>query len=270
MALLRGGAGRASGRHPRLLTGRRLGEHEGHEEMNRAERLEASGRAEAAEAGAPMIGEEGGRARGRGPRPAPVASRPEPVTRRGGRRPTGRRPGDSATRDAILDAAARVRRARLRRRHHPRHRLPRGGRPCPRHHYFGSKEALFVEALKLPCRRQKCCPRHAPADPASSASTSCRRSSSLGAAGDAAASWPCCARRSPTSAAMGMIRDLLVRRFRAAHRGAGRARRRLRATLVGSQFIGLSLMRYVGRVEPLASAVVDASWPPSGPRCSAT
>ena len=29
----------------------------------------------------------------------------------------------------------------------------------------------------------------------------------------------------------------------------------LRATLVGSQFIGLALMRYVGRVEPLASAM---------------
>ncbi len=40
---------------PALLTGRRLGEHEGHHEMSRAERLEAAGRAEAAEAGAPLI-----------------------------------------------------------------------------------------------------------------------------------------------------------------------------------------------------------------------
>jgi hypothetical protein len=30
----------------------------------------------------------------------------------------------------------------------------------------------------------------------------------------------------------------------------------LRATLAGSQFIGLALIRYVGRVEPLASADV--------------
>ena len=42
---------------PALMTGRRLGEHEGHEEMSRAERLEAIGRAEAAEAGAPMSDE---------------------------------------------------------------------------------------------------------------------------------------------------------------------------------------------------------------------
>ena len=31
----------------------------------------------------------------------------------------------------------------------------------------------------------------------------------------------------------------------------------LRATLVGSQFIGLAIMRYIGHIEPLASASVD-------------
>ncbi len=38
---------------PALLTGRRLGEHEGHDEMTRAERAESAGRAAAAEADAP-------------------------------------------------------------------------------------------------------------------------------------------------------------------------------------------------------------------------
>ncbi len=42
---------------PALLTGKRLGEHAGHEDMTRAERLEAVGRAEADEAGAPMMDE---------------------------------------------------------------------------------------------------------------------------------------------------------------------------------------------------------------------
>ena len=42
---------------PALLTGRRLGEHEGHEDMTRSERLEAAGRDELAEAGVPMIDE---------------------------------------------------------------------------------------------------------------------------------------------------------------------------------------------------------------------
>ncbi len=41
---------------PALFTGRRLGEHEGHEKT-RAERVEATGRAEAAEAGAPIMDE---------------------------------------------------------------------------------------------------------------------------------------------------------------------------------------------------------------------
>ncbi len=31
----------------------------------------------------------------------------------------------------------------------------------------------------------------------------------------------------------------------------------LRATLVGSQLLGLAVMRYVGRIEPLASASID-------------
>ena len=42
---------------PALFTGKRLGEHEGHEDMTRAERLEAIGRAEADEAGAPLMDE---------------------------------------------------------------------------------------------------------------------------------------------------------------------------------------------------------------------
>jgi EmrB/QacA subfamily drug resistance transporter len=45
---------------PALLTGRRLGEHAGHHEMTRGERAAALGRAEAAEAGEPMIAAESG------------------------------------------------------------------------------------------------------------------------------------------------------------------------------------------------------------------
>ena len=41
---------------PALFTGRRLGEHEGHEEMTRDERLKAAGEAEAADAGVPLTG----------------------------------------------------------------------------------------------------------------------------------------------------------------------------------------------------------------------
>jgi hypothetical protein len=44
---------------PALLTGRRLGEHEGHHEMTRAERLKATARAEATSAGLPLEEDEG-------------------------------------------------------------------------------------------------------------------------------------------------------------------------------------------------------------------
>jgi hypothetical protein len=43
---------------PALLTGRRLGEHEGHQEMTRGERLAAAGRAEADQAGEPLTDAE--------------------------------------------------------------------------------------------------------------------------------------------------------------------------------------------------------------------
>ena len=58
--------------------------------------------------------------------------------------------------------------------------------------------------------------------------------------------------------AMGMIRDLLVREvFGPITQTLGVPDAQLRATLVGSQFIGLAIMRFVGRIEPLASASVD-------------
>ena len=57
-------------------------------------------------------------------------------------------------------------------------------------------------------------------------------------------------------AAMGMIRDLLVREvFGPITAALGVPDAQLRATLVGSQFIGLAVMRYIGRIEPLASAL---------------
>ena len=59
-------------------------------------------------------------------------------------------------------------------------------------------------------------------------------------------------------AAMGMMRDLLVREvFGPITEALGVPDAQLRATLVGSQFIGLSIMRYIGHIEPLASASVD-------------
>ena len=57
--------------------------------------------------------------------------------------------------------------------------------------------------------------------------------------------------------AAGLVRRLLVKEvFGPLAVALGVPDAELRATLAGSQFIGLALMRYVGRVEPLASTDV--------------
>jgi hypothetical protein len=53
-------------------------------------------------------------------------------------------------------------------------------------------------------------------------------------------------------------RDLLVREvFGPITQALGVPDAQLRATLVGSQFVGLAIMRFIARLEPLASASVD-------------
>jgi Tetracyclin repressor-like, C-terminal domain len=59
-------------------------------------------------------------------------------------------------------------------------------------------------------------------------------------------------------AAMTMMRDFLTREvFEPITEALGVSDARLRATLVGSQFVGLAMMRYMVCLEPLASASID-------------
>ena len=58
--------------------------------------------------------------------------------------------------------------------------------------------------------------------------------------------------------AMALVREYLGRRvFGPITQALGAPDAELRATLIGSQFIGLAMMRYIARIEPLASASVD-------------
>jgi hypothetical protein len=58
--------------------------------------------------------------------------------------------------------------------------------------------------------------------------------------------------------AMDMIRELLAREvFGPITQTLGVPDAQLRATLVASQLVGLAIIRFVGRLEPLASASVD-------------
>jgi AcrR family transcriptional regulator len=209
------------------------------------------------------------------PRPGPVAEptgQPagEPVAAPAGHRPahTGRRPGESGTRDCILAAArfefaeggydgATIRGIAAR----------AGVDPALVHHYFGAKEQLFERALELPISPATLLPGLLADD---------RERIGEHVVTGFLTVWEDPANR-PIFMAMlrsivsneqaaELVRRLLVKEvFGPLAAALGVPDAELRATLAGSQFIGLALMRYVGRVEPLASADLDTVAAAVGP-----
>jgi AcrR family transcriptional regulator len=172
----------------------------------------------------------------------------------------GRRPGASTTRDDILTAARDLFAAHGYQRATLRAIAARAGTdPSLPLHYFGSKERLFAAAMKLPVSPSEVLPALRELPPGRVGDEIVRRFLS---AWDDAAQRP---------VLVGLLRSGLadersaatVRRF-ITHQALGPVARTLgpddgplRATLVGSQLVGLALLRYVARVEPLASAPVD-------------
>jgi len=175
-------------------------------------------------------------------------------------RGAGRRPGESGTREAILDAA----RAAFAEAGYDRATL-RGIAataavdPALVLHYFGSKEGLFEAALELPVRPADVFARAAAAGPDQLGATIVRSFLEAWEPPETRVRLLAMLRSAMTNeTAMGMIRDLLVREvFGPVTQTLGAPDARLRATLVGSQVVGLAILRFVGRVEPLASASVD-------------
>jgi AcrR family transcriptional regulator len=190
----------------------------------------------------------------------PSAARPAPHT--------GRRPGESGTRDAILAAArlefseaaydgATIRGIAAR----------AGVDPALVHHFFGTKEQLFEAAVQPPISPANLLPALLAGDRKHIGEQVARRVLTI---------WeeP---RNRPIFMAMlrsvisneqaaDLVRRLLVKEvFAPIATALGAPDAELRATLAGSQFIGLALMRYVGRVEPLASADVETVVAAVGP-----
>ena len=175
-------------------------------------------------------------------------------------RRTGRRAGAADTRGEILAAARHVFGEQGFDGTTVRAVAARAGvDPALVHHYFGSKQALFRAAMELPIdfnaliERVMSGPREAIGerlvrqslelweDPAT-------RSLLLGIV------------RSATTdpVAAGMLRGLLTRGpILALTRASGQPDAALRATLAGSQIVGLAMARYVIGVEPLASVSAD-------------
>jgi AcrR family transcriptional regulator len=169
---------------------------------------------------------------------------------------TGRRPGLSGTREAILDAARRAfaeqgyQRATIR----DVARLA-GVDPALVHHYFGTKQDLFVAAVRLPVNPVEQLTAVLATEPDQVGQRLVETFLSI---------WDHAADKSPLLAlirsavadeqAAALLREFITEEVLGPlARRVGSPDAQLRATLAGSQLIGLAMARYIIRVEPLAS-----------------
>jgi len=177
-----------------------------------------------------------------------------------GGRGAGRRPGESGTRAAILEAA----RAAFAESGYDRATI-RGIAavaavdPALVLHYFGSKEGLFEAALELPVRPADVFARGAAAGPEGLGATIVRTFLEAWEPPETRVRMLAMLRSAMTNeTAMGKTRDLLAREvFGPITATLGVPDAPLRAELVGAQFVGLAILRFVGRIEPIASASID-------------
>jgi AcrR family transcriptional regulator len=171
---------------------------------------------------------------------------------------TGRRPGKQDTREAILAAARDAFAGRGYDAASIRHIAAAAGvDPALVHHYFGTKEQLFVAALEVPIDPSTIVPLVLAGGRDGVGERLVRTLLSVwdSAAGGAAAAFV----RSAVSNELiaKMMREFIVNRIlRRAEKDLGLdpAEGPLRANLVATQMAGLIMIRYIVKVEPLASA----------------
>ena len=174
---------------------------------------------------------------------------------------TGRRPGDSGTRDAILDAArdtfadkgfaaASVRAIATR----------AGVDAALVHHYFGTKTDLFGAAMELPFDPAAVVPALLEPGIDGLGERIVRFFLGVWAQPVPRARIQAVLRSALTEeAGAALLRDFVTTEVLGRVAAAlGTPDAELRAALVGSQLVGLGVLRYIVRVEPLASADTDA------------
>jgi AcrR family transcriptional regulator len=173
---------------------------------------------------------------------------------------TGRRPGESGTRAAILDAARQefggvgFDRATIR-----GIAALAGVDPALVHHYFGSKNALFDAALQVPVSADEIVPRVLTGDPDRIGERAVRTMLALWEDEQRQTVFRAMIRSAASNEqAAAMIRKIITRQIIGpiAH-ALAMPDAELRASLVGSQIIGLMMVRFITRIEPLASATAD-------------
>ncbi|MGN9775683.1 TetR/AcrR family transcriptional regulator [Micromonospora sp. H33] len=185
------------------------------------------------------------------------------------RRRTGRRPGNPDTREAILVAA----RAAFAERGFDAASIRSIAAaaqvdPALVHHYFGSKDQLFLTAMEAPVDPRELLPKVLAGDRAGIGERLVRTflgvwDSPAGAAGVALL-------RSAVSNewTARLLREFLttqVLRRVLDHLDVDPAELPLRGSLVASQLVGLGMMRHVIRLEPVASAAPEALVAAVGP-----
>jgi AcrR family transcriptional regulator len=181
---------------------------------------------------------------------------------------SGRRPGESGARTDIL-AAARALFGKLgfERTTIRAVALRAGVDPALVHHYFGTKEGLFENAIELPVTPARFLPTILSGDPAGVGDRAVRAFLAVWEEADAQPVYQALIRAAVTNEqAAAAVRNYVTRQVIGPITEALHVDRpQLRATLVGSQFIGLVMARYILRLEPLAGADVETVVAAVGP-----
>jgi AcrR family transcriptional regulator len=175
-------------------------------------------------------------------------------------RRSGRRAGGADTRGQILDAARQVFGEQGFENASVRKVAGRAGvDPALVHHYFGTKQALFLAAMELPIDFNALVDRVMAGPRREMGARLVRQTLELWEDPGTRSLLMGIVRSATTDAvAAEMLRELLSRGpVLALTRAGGSPDAALRATLAGSQIVGLAMARYVIGVEPLASATND-------------
>lgn len=181
-------------------------------------------------------------------------------TRGGGRGRTGRRAGESGTRQAILEAA---------RRRFAEHGYDgatiraiardAGVDPALVHHFYGTKEKLFVVAMRFPVVPSEVLARVAGTGRERLGETLARTVLEIWESGETRAQSIALLRSAVVNErAAAMLRGFVTEAIvGAVARIAGEADAEYRACLVASQIVGLGMVRYLVGLEPIASAAAE-------------
>jgi AcrR family transcriptional regulator len=180
---------------------------------------------------------------------------------------SGRRPGTIKTREAILDAARQV-----------FHAEGYAGAtirgiaaeaevdPALVHHYFGNKRSLFVAAMKLPVDPHMIVEMILEADQAKLGESIVRLFLSIWDSTDTGPFIGLIRSAMSHDDAARMLRDLIAEEIMGPVAATLTSDHpTLRATLVGSHMVGIAMLRYILRLEPIASADTETLVQAVGP-----